>query len=99
MNVEADFALEGKELVPSLRERFSQLELNDVQSSGPKFWTHVVSQDKFPHSRGLALFLLTMFGLRHTCILILTMNAIKTHNGIFLTNQHLQPTSTHAFLS
>lgn len=30
VNVEADFALEGKELVPSLHEGFSQLELIDI---------------------------------------------------------------------
>uniref|UniRef100_A0A8C5ET12 HAT C-terminal dimerisation domain-containing protein n=1 Tax=Gouania willdenowi TaxID=441366 RepID=A0A8C5ET12_GOUWI len=99
---EADFALKGKELVPSLDESFLQLELIDIQSSDDlqqslqqagyeKFWTHVVSQEKFPHSRGLALFLLTMFGSTYTCESSFShMNAIKTHNRISLTDQNLQ---------
>lgn len=102
VNVETDFALKGKELVPSLDEAFLQLELIDIQSSDDlrqslqqagfeKFWTHVVSQEKFPHSRGLALFLMTMFGSTYTCESSFShMNAIKTHNRISLTDQHLQ---------
>uniref|UniRef100_A0A8P4G4I4 Uncharacterized protein n=1 Tax=Dicentrarchus labrax TaxID=13489 RepID=A0A8P4G4I4_DICLA len=115
VNVEADFLLRGKELVSSLDKGSLQLELNDIQSSDnlrqslqqagfEKFWTHVVSREKFPHSRGLALFLLTMFGSTYTCDeyrLILSdiptcessfshMNAIKTHNRKSLTDQHLQ---------
>lgn len=102
VNVEADFALKGKELVPSLDEGFLQLELIDIQSSDDlqqslqqagfeKFWTHVISREKFPHSRGLALFLLTMFGSTYTCESSFShMNAIKTHNCISLTDQHLQ---------
>lgn len=79
-----------------------QLELTDIQSSEDlrqslqlagfeKFWTHEVSQEKFPQSRGLALFLLTMFGSTYTCESSFShMNAIKTHNHISLTDQHLQ---------
>lgn len=33
VNVDADFALKGKELLPSLDEGFLQLELTDIQSS------------------------------------------------------------------
>uniref|UniRef100_A0A673BUB5 DUF4371 domain-containing protein n=1 Tax=Sphaeramia orbicularis TaxID=375764 RepID=A0A673BUB5_9TELE len=69
VNVESKKA--GKELVLSLDEGFLQPELIDIQSSDDlrqslqqagfeKFWTHVVNREKFPHSRGLALFLLTM---------------------------------------
>uniref|UniRef100_A0A672YBI2 HAT C-terminal dimerisation domain-containing protein n=1 Tax=Sphaeramia orbicularis TaxID=375764 RepID=A0A672YBI2_9TELE len=102
VNVEADFVLKGKELVPSLDEGLLQLELIDIQSSDDlrqslqqagfeKFWTHVVSREKFPHSRGLVLFLLTMFGSTYTCESSFShMNAIKTHNCISLTDQHLQ---------
>lgn len=101
VNVETDFALRGKELVSSLDEGSLQLELIDIQSSDDlrqslqqagfeKFWTHEVSQDKFPQSRGLALFLLTMFGSTYTCESSFShMNAIKTHNRISLTDQHL----------
>ena len=102
VNVETDFALKAKEVVSSLDEGSLQLELIDIQSSDDlrqslqqagfeKFWTHLVSQDKFPHSRGLALFLLTMFGSTYTCESSFShMNAIKTHNRISLTDQHLQ---------
>uniref|UniRef100_A0A673BZ39 DUF4371 domain-containing protein n=1 Tax=Sphaeramia orbicularis TaxID=375764 RepID=A0A673BZ39_9TELE len=69
VNVESKKA--GKELVLSLDEGFLQPELIDIQSSDDlrqslqqagfeKFWTHVVNREKFPHSRGLALFLLTI---------------------------------------
>ena len=71
VNVEADFALKGK--VSSSDEGSLQLELIDIQSSADlrqslqlaaseKFWTREVSHQKFPNSRRLALFVLTMFG-------------------------------------
>ena len=102
VNIEADFAMKAKELITSLDEAPLQLELIDIQSSEDlrqslqqagfeKFWTHEVSQEKFPLSRGLALFLLTMFGSTYTCESSFShMNAIKTHNRISLTDQHLQ---------
>ena len=102
VNVEADFALKGKGLVSSSDEGSLQLELIDIRSSDDlrqslqqagfeKFWTHEVSREKFPHSRGLALFLLTMFGSTYTCESSFShMNAIKTHNRISLTDKHLQ---------
>ncbi len=78
-----------------------QLELNDIQSSDDLrqslqvtgseiFWTHEVSQEKFPNSRGLAIFVLTMFGSTYTCKLSFShINAIKTRNRASLTSQHL----------
>lgn len=101
VNVEGEFALKAKELVTSLNEASLQLELIDIQSSedlrqslqsaGPeKFWTHEVSHEKFPQSRGLALYVLTMFGSTYTCESSFShMNAIKTHNRASLTPQHL----------
>lgn len=100
-DVDADFASKAKELCMSLDEASLQLELIDIQSSGDlrqslqlacfeKFWIHGVRHEKFPHSRGLALFLLTMFGSTYTCESSFShMNAIKTHNRISLTDQHL----------
>ena len=94
--------LQWKEQLPSLDQGFLQLELIDIHSSDDlqqslqqagfeKFWTRVVSREKFPRSWGLALFLLTMFGSTYTCESSFShMNAIKTHNHISLTNQHLQ---------
>lgn len=101
VDVETDFGLKAKEVLSTLDEGSLQLELIDIQSTDElrqsfqqagfeKFWTHAVSQDKFPHSRNLALFLLTMFGSTYTCESSFShMNAIKTHNRISLTDQHL----------
>ena len=101
VNVEGEFALKAKELIVTLNEASSQLELIDIQSSddlrqsfqlagSEKFWTHEVSHEKFPHSRGLALFVLTMFGSTYTCESAFShMNAIKTNNRASLTDQHL----------
>lgn len=50
VNVEADFALEGKQLVPSSNEGFLQLELIDIQSSNE------LRQRNF-HSTGVLHFL------------------------------------------
>ncbi|KAF3841488.1 hypothetical protein F7725_007350 [Dissostichus mawsoni] len=101
VNVEGEFALKAKELIVTLNEASLQLELIDIQSSddlrqsfqlagSEKFWTHEVSHEKFPHSRGLALFVLTMFGSTYTCESAFShMNAIKTNNRASLTDQHL----------
>lgn len=101
VNVEGEFASKAKELVVSLDEASLQLELIDIQSSGDlkqsfqlasseKFWTHEVSQEKFPNSRSLAIFVLTMFGSTYTCESSFShMNAIKTSNRTSLTAQHL----------
>lgn len=89
VNVKADFALKEKEMVSSLDVGSLQVERIDIQSDYlrqslqqagfEKFWTHEVSKEKFPHSRGLALFLLTMFGSTYTCESSFAhMNAIKT---------------------
>ncbi|KAL2095558.1 hypothetical protein ACEWY4_007706 [Coilia grayii] len=101
VDVETDFGLKAKEVLSTLDEGSLQLELIDIQSTDElrqsfqqagfeKFWTHAVSRDKFPHSRNLAPFLLTMFGSTYTCESSFShMNAIKTHNRISLTDQHL----------
>jgi len=101
VNVQSDFALKGKELLSSVDEGPLQLETIGIQSSGDlrqswqqagfeKFWTHEVSREKFPNSRDLALFVLTMFGSTYTCESSFShMNAIKTHNRTSLTDQHL----------
>ncbi len=101
VNVEGEFASKAKELVVSLDEASLQLELNDIQSSddlrqslqvagSEMFWTHEVSQEKFPNSRGLAIFVLTMFRSTYTCESSFShINAIKTSNRASLTSQHL----------
>ena len=85
----------------SLNEACLQLELIDIQSSAElrqslqlagseKFWTREVSHQKFPNSRRLALFVLTMFGSTYKCEFAFShMNAIKTSNRVSLTAEHL----------
>ena len=101
VDVVGEFAVKAKELVVSLNETGLQLELIDIQSSADlrqslqlagseKFWTREVSHQKFPNSRRLALFVLTMFGSTYTCKSAFShMNAIKTSNRASLTAEHL----------
>ena len=101
VDVVGEFAVKAKELVVSLNEACLQLELIDIQSSADlkqslqlagseKFWTREVSHQKFPNSRRLALFVLTMFGSTYTCESAFShMNAIKTSNRASLTAEHL----------
>ncbi len=54
------------------------------------FCTHEVSQEKCPNSRGLAIFVLTMFGSTYMCKSSFShINAIKMSSRASLTSQHL----------
>ncbi len=81
LNVEGEFASKAKELVVS-DEASLQLELIEIQSSddlrqslqvagSEMFWTHEVSQEKLPNSRGLAIFVHVWLYL-HVRVIILT---------------------------
>ena len=95
------FAKKGVSMVVSLNEAcLLELELIDIQSSADlrqslqlagseKFWNCEVSHQKFPYSRSLSVFVLTMFGSTYTCESAFShMNAIKTSNCASLTAEH-----------
>ena len=63
------------ELIQSSADLRQSLQL----AGSEKFWTREVSHQKFPNSRRLALYVLTMFGSTYTCESAFShMNAIKT---------------------
>ena len=101
--VSADISSKGEEFLASLDidEGSLQLEIIDLQESSAlkqaydtegfiKLWTKFIHVNKFPNTKKLALFVLTMFGSTYTCESSFShMNAIKTSSRASLTNEHL----------
>lgn len=98
-----DISTKGQEFLASndIDEGSLQLEIIDMQESSAlkqahekegftTFWTKCINVSKFPNTKKLAIFVLTMFGSTYTCESSFShMNAIKTNTRANLTNERL----------